>query len=313
VLTRRSRGLTPLRRRPKVLTTAPQVLEVAGSGAGLALVPSRRAKASHQGAAGADAGTDASQGALVTKWHTTEPDPQVRAYALAVAAGVSLPRAPRSVRARRGHGRLETVPFSGGSSDVDLDRVLERLVEGAVHRPEDVLVRERISRRRSVVLLVDVSGSMRGERVATAAATLAGAATQLRGDELAVVAFWSDAAVLLRLGAPVQPLRLVDALLRLPAEGLTNVALPLEVALGQLGRRTAVDARAVLLSDCLHNAGPDPRELARRLPRLDVLLDATGATDTELARDLARVGRGRLTTLRGPRDVPGALRRTFAA
>jgi hypothetical protein len=33
----------------------------------------------------------------------------------------------------------------------------------------------------------------------------------------------------------------------------------------------ARDARVLLLSDCVHNAGPDPRPLATRLPRLDVL------------------------------------------
>ena len=36
---------------------------------------------------------------------------------------------------------------------------------------------------------------------------------------------------------------------------------------------SAASARAVLLSDCVHNAGPDPRPFAARLPRLDVLLD----------------------------------------
>ena len=44
----------------------------------------------------------------------------------------------------------------------------------------------------------------------------------------------------------------------------------------------------MLLSDCVHNAGPDPRPFAARLPRLDVLLDVSGEQDLELARDLAR-------------------------
>jgi len=42
---------------------------------------------------------------------------------------------------------------------------------------------------------------------------------------------------------------------------------------------------------------------AARLPRLDVLLDTTGEQDPELARDLARLGRGRLRQLRTYRDV----------
>jgi hypothetical protein len=48
----------------------------------------------------------------------------------------------------------------------------------------------------------------------------------------------------------------------------------------------------LLLSDCVHNAGPDPRPPAARLPRLDVLLDTSGEQDEELARELARRGRG---------------------
>ena len=124
---------------------------------------------------------------------------------------------------------------------------------------EDIVVRERIRTRRAVVLLVDVSGSMRGERVRTAAATVGALAGELARDDLAVIAFWSDAAVLARLGQRVAPQRLLDALLRIPARGLTNVAFPLQVGRRELARVPARDARVLLLSDCVHNAGPDPR------------------------------------------------------
>ena len=78
----------------------------------------------------------------------------------------------------------------------------------------------------------------------------------------------------------------------IPARGLTNVAFPLQVAARELARIPARDARVLLLSDCVHNAGPDPRPLAARLPRLDVLLDATGEQDRWLGGELARLGRG---------------------
>jgi hypothetical protein len=41
------------------------------------------------------------------------------------------------------------------------------------------------------------------------------------------------------------------------------------------------------MSDCVHDAGADPRPLAARLPRLDVLLDTSGEQDADLARELA--------------------------
>jgi Mg-chelatase subunit ChlD len=222
---------------------------------------------------------------------------------------VPRPRTDRT--ARRGRGEVTSVPYRGGSDDIDLDRTLEQLTEHPVPEDEDIVVRERVTTTRSVVLLVDLSGSMRGERVRTAAAAVGGLAAELARDNLAVIAFWSDAAVLSHLGQHVPPERLVESMLRMPARGLTNIAFPLQVARRELARVPARDARVLLLSDCVHNAGPDPRPLAARLPRLDVLLDTTGEQDPELARDLARLGRGRLRLVRNYRDVAPALSEFF--
>jgi Mg-chelatase subunit ChlD len=239
-------------------------------------------------------------------------DPEVRARVRQIARRLSVPRPPRDRRARRGVGELTSVPWSGGSDELDLERTLEALAGTPVPDPEDLVVRERRRRTRSVVLAVDVSGSMRGERVRTAAATVGALAGGLARDRLAVIAFWSDAAVLVPLGRAVSPGEVLDLLLRLPAEGLTNVAFPLEVAGRMLAGVPARDARVLLLSDCVHNAGPDPRGAAARLPRLDVLLDASGEQDVELGRELAAAGRGRCRVVREHRDVAAALGRVFA-
>jgi Mg-chelatase subunit ChlD len=239
-------------------------------------------------------------------------DPEVVRRARAIAARLAVPRPRRDLTVRRGAGELVSVRYRGGSDDIDLDRTVEQLAEHPVPEDEDIVVREQVRTRRSVVLLVDVSGSMRGERIRTAAATVGALAGELVRDDLAVVAFWSDAAVLAHLGHRVPPQRLLDAMLRIPARGLTNIAFPLQVARRELARVPARDARAVLLSDCVHNAGPDPRPLAARLPRLDVLLDTSGEQDRDLAHELARLGGGRLRPIRTYRDVAPALGELFA-
>jgi Mg-chelatase subunit ChlD len=239
-------------------------------------------------------------------------DPAVRARARQIAARLAMPRARRDVTSRRGVGELLSVPYRAGSDDIDLDRTIEVLAERPVPDDEDIIVRERVRTRRSVVLLVDVSGSMRGERIRTAAATVGALAGELHRDALAVIAFWSDAAILLGLGDPVVPDRVLDGLLRLPARGLTNVGFPLELAGRQLARVPARDARVLLLSDCVHNAGPDPRPIAVRLPRLDVLLDVSGEHDLPLGRELAARGRGVCRVIRTHRDVAPALRAVFS-
>jgi Mg-chelatase subunit ChlD len=212
---------------------------------------------------------------------------------------------------RRGLGDLASVPYRGGSDDIDLNRTIEVLAERPVPDDEDIVVRDRVRTRRSVVLAVDVSGSMRCERVRTAAATVAALATEC---QVTTWPCWRSgrSAVLLHLGQQVRPLVLLDQLLAVPAKGLTNVAFPLQLARKKLARVPARDARVVLLSDCVHNAGPDPRFGAARVARLDVLLDTLGEQDLQLARELARAGRGRLAQVRTYRDVAPALSGIFA-
>jgi Mg-chelatase subunit ChlD len=248
---------------------------------------------------------------------TPEADPAgaaerlVSAHAREIAVRLAVPR-PRSDRSRkRGIGELRSLPYRGGSDEIDLDRTLQVLCERPFPDDEDIVVRERVNTRRDVVLLVDVSGSMKGERIRTAAATVGALAGELTRDRLSVIAFWSDAAILLRLGDAIVPHRLLTQVLGLPAQGLTNVAFPLELAAQELLDNPSRDARVVLLSDCVHNAGPDPRIPAARLPRLDVLLDATGEQDEELGRELSRMGRGRFRRVASHRDVAPALTELF--
>ncbi len=209
-------------------------------------------------------------------------------------------------------GDLVSRPWSGGSDELDLERTVEQIAGNPFPEAGDVVVRERIRQHRTIVLVVDVSGSMRGERVRTAAATVGALAGELARDTLAVVAFWSDAAVLVRPGEQAGPLAVLDLLLRVPAQGLTNVTFALQTAGTLLAAVPHRDARVLLLSDCVHNAGPDPRPTAARLPRLDVLLDVSGEHDADLGRDLSSAGRGRLRTIRDHRDVAGALGAVFS-
>lgn len=239
------------------------------------------------------------------------PDREVAAMAQRIGRRLSLRRRPRQDRPERGAGKLASVPYRYRSDDIDMDRTIEVLTERPVPEDTDIIVRERMRSRRAVVLIADVSGSMRGEKVRIAAATVAALSADLagRGDQLALVAFWSDAALLKPLGKAVPAARLLDQLLRIPARGLTNVQFALAVAHAELNRSSARRRSAVLLSDAVHNAGPDPRPLARRFPELHVLLETDGEHDLPLAADLARLGHGRLASVATHRDVAPALNR----
>jgi Mg-chelatase subunit ChlD len=308
--------MPPLRRRPKQLDAEPRLLEAGPASGGLVLPGGDREGRARRPNARTGSGGPAVTGEQGTLTGVPDgpgaADPETLRRARQIATRLAVPRPRRDTTARRGIGELASLRYRGGSDDIDLDRTVEQLIEHPLPDEDDIIVRERVRTRRSVLLLVDVSGSMRGERVRTAAATVGALAAELSRDDLAVVAFWSDAAQLSRLGQRVPPQTLLDTMLRIPAKGLTNIAFPLQVAARELARIPARDARAVLLSDCVHNAGPDPRPFAARLPRLDVLLDTSGEQDAELARELARLGHGRLRPIRAYTDVAPALSAIFA-
>ncbi|MGY2064148.1 vWA domain-containing protein [Blastococcus sp. SYSU DS0619] len=306
-----------MRRTPKQLTEQPTLYEPSPGGRGLALSSGdrRRTRGGAKAPGGSAPGTTDEPAELIALTDLaagSTADQLTRQRARQIARRLAVPRPPRDRRPRRGAGDLVSLSWRGGSDELDLERTLEQIAGIPFPEASDVVVRERVRQRRSVALVVDVSGSMKGERVRTAAATVGALAGELTRDAVAVVAFWSDAAVLVRCGEQVSPPAVLDLLLRVPAQGLTNVTFALETAARQLAGVPPRDARVLLLSDCVHNAGPDPRPTAARLPRLDVLLDVSGEHDVELGRDLARAGRGRARLVRDHRDVPGALAAVFA-
>jgi Mg-chelatase subunit ChlD len=245
------------------------------------------------------------------------PSAEVRALARRIATRLAVPPRGRDRAVAAGPGgQLASVAYRYNSDDIDLDRTLEVLTERPVPEDTDIVVRERVRVPRAVVLMIDVSGSMRGEKTRIAAATVGALAGELAAHggsaELAVVAFWKDVAVVRAMGPAPAGTRLLDDLLSIPAKGLTNVAFALSVGLAQLGSARARHRCGVLLSDAVHNAGPDPRPLAARFPALHVLLETDGEHDAELAGQLARLGRGRLASVRGHRQVAPALNRMLA-
>jgi Mg-chelatase subunit ChlD len=238
-----------------------------------------------------------------------EPDPRVRRTAREIASRLALRHRGRDRIAARGPGRPASAPYRGGADDIDLDRTIEVLAERPLPEDEDLIVRTSVTARRAVALVVDISGSMKGEKAHVVAAAVGAVAGELQREELTVLAFWQDSAVLATAAQPVDPLTLLDDLLRLPAQGLTNIHGALEVAAAELARSRLRERVAILLSDCVHNAGPDPRLAVRRLPRLHVLLQTEGEHDAWLARELARLGGGGLAAVAAAADVAPALNR----
>lgn len=233
-------------------------------------------------------------------------DGQLRELARRLAARVAV-RLTRSGAARaRGTGRLRRVRLEPGG-DLDVDASLEAVVTARASGLPAVVedLRGTAWRRTSLALclVVDRSGSVSGERLATAA--LAAAAVTLRApDDHSVVVFSDRSVVVASQGSSRPAGSVVDDLLALRGHGLTDLAAALDTAAAQLARSRAERRLTVLLSDCRSTAGPDPLAAALRLERLAVV--APGDDSADAAAFAAATG-ARFETVAGPSDVPRAL------
>lgn len=240
-----------------------------------------------------DAVSDDVEGAVVLMSRMRRAtDPALRAAAERLSAQLILERISRARPDRRGiRRRARSVGRPEG--DLDLDASLDRIVEArAQHRPVslDDLVSSHWSRSSlCLVLLLDRSGSMSGDRLAHASILTAACALRMP-DEFAVLAFGHDVAALRTVDDPAPGTDVVDRVLRLVGHGETGLTNALTQAGAVLARSHASRRVVVLLSDCRVTTSRDDgvATAVRAAQELAELLVLAPAGDGADARELAR-------------------------
>ncbi|MDP2316144.1 MAG: vWA domain-containing protein [Pseudomonadota bacterium] len=191
------------------------------------------------------------------------------------------------------------------AGELDLESTLERPRPWA---PADLRLTRLVPREVDVVAVLDLSLSMTGEKIALVA--VATAILRLRLEHVAVVAFDTNAHVLVRVGEELGPRELVRRVLSVPAQGYTNIDAGLSAAASQLRRSSRRERVGLLLTDGVANVGEDPVRTAGRLPRLHVVhLGDHHPQGARTCRGMAQAGRGRLYRARTYADLPDVVRR----
>ncbi|MEJ8281085.1 VWA domain-containing protein [Pseudonocardia spirodelae] len=242
---------------------------------------------------------------LVDMGRATDAALRDAARRLAARVVLDLGRSGRSLRT--GVGRLRAAPADRGG-DLDLDASLGAVAEArAAGRPvglDELTARSWTRPALALCLVVDASGSMGGERLATAALTAAACAHRAPGEH-AVLSFAEHVRVLRDMTAARPASAVVEQVLGLRGHGTTALAAALRAASAQLERTRAHRRVVVLLSDCRATDDEDPVPAARALSELLVLAPAA---DHEQAASLAARAGARWAPLAGPSDAPAALR-----
>ena len=198
-----------------------------------------------------------------------------RAYLCArqLAAGAVLRRAARLVGPLRASTTTvrepQREPWAG---ELDVEATLDNVLGKPHPEPDDWIAQRRVDRRHQVVLMVDTSLSMAGEKMALAAVAAAVLALKLRPGDLAVVLFADGARVASRFGEELAPSELVLRMLSVPCGGGTDIAAALEAGHAELRRGRDPSRCGLLVSDGVCTSGADPLPAAARFGPLHVLL-----------------------------------------
>jgi Mg-chelatase subunit ChlD len=241
---------------------------------------------------------------------TRATDVALRRLAKQLASRLFLDLARDHRSTGRGIGRMATVRFRPeGELDVEgsIDALVEATARGEAIDPDLLRTRTWVAPSTAWCLLVDRSGSMHGEPVATAA--LAAATVALRSErDRAVLSFGRDVVACTAMWEQHGPDEIVERVLALQGHGTTNVAAALNAARAQLDASGAQRRVTILLSDCRSTEPGDVLAAARSLDELVVI--APEGDYVEAAALADAVG-ARWTTAGGPSTVLSALGRVL--
>jgi len=247
---------------------------------------------------------DADAGAELLTLMARATDRQLRARARAAAARLVVPDAADGTgRTWRGSSRIGATRRAEG--DLDVDGTVANVLEGD-GRPEGPFCFRGWQRpARAVSLVVDASGSVTGQPLATALLTAGAVIGRLStADELAVVAFWSRSVLLRAMTSTAARAAVLDALFDLRGGDTTNLGAALELTLAETASALAVRRDIVVLTDGLATTGTDPLEIASQAPacgaRLHVLALSEEIDAVVACTALAAAGGGRMVSATTP-------------
>lgn len=200
---------------------------------------------------------------------------------------------------------LPETPADAMDPEIDLDETIESspLAVASVLddrsdtalTEHDVWISYNVKRRQPVVLSVDTSLSMTGEKLALTAVALAVVLLQFPEDPIGIIAFENEAKVVKRPDERISVHQLIERFIDVPAQGYTHLEDGMRAALALVRSASGGQSRpasTVLLTDGKYTAGRDPDYLAPRFPHLIVLKMGKEKASHELCRVLAHKGHG---------------------
>ncbi len=158
-----------------------------------------------------------------------------------------------------------------------------------------------------MILVIDKSGSMDGDRIEMAKSAARSAVELLgRRDQAAVLAFDGDTYVISEMQPASNALKISDEISRIEAGGGTNMYPAMEMSFEMLMTTSAKLKHVILLTDGISSEG-DFEGMAQQMSSAKITVSTVAVgdgSDTDLLEQIARVGKGRYYFTADPAQVP---------
>lgn len=216
---------------------------------------------------------------------------------------------------------IQSVPVSSldefSEYELDLDETIDHAPwisdPSVTIDPYDLWIEKPIFRKQPLIISVDTSLSMTGEKLALTAVALAVVLIEFPDDPIGIVAFENSSKILKYPHESLTVFQLVERFLDIPAQGYTHLEDGVKTAIQLLGDlRTqggagARPASVILLTDGKYTAGRDPAYLAPAIGHLVVLKMGKDRSSLALCQELARLGHGSMKEVGDLESLPNVM------
>jgi MoxR-like ATPase/Mg-chelatase subunit ChlD len=205
---------------------------------------------------------------------------------------------------------MRRVDYEAGR-EVDWDETIDNYTETIGVNRDTIVSKEPLRVKRSLVLMMDQSGSMAGRKILTAALCTGVLSHALKDEEFAVLLFSGKTCVLKKMTGQKDLHKLIREILEQQPEGYTDIKGALDSGLKQMANASFKTKIGVLITDGIHTTG-DPVPTAEEYPALHVMATPSPrgkVVNFENCRRLAKAGKGKFLVLRNYEDVPSTVLR----
>ncbi len=189
--------------------------------------------------------------------------------------------------------------------ELTIDRILSRGKPVDYLNYEDIVAIKRRSYKRSLVIILDASGSMSGSKIMRAATAAAVASFYVDERKLSVIGFNNTAFLIKGAKEKKRINDIIGEILDLIPLGYTNMYDALKLAIEE--GRILSNPSYVLLTDGEYNVGGDPISLAKKIKLNVIYLTGSRKRGSKICKSLAEVGGGRYFEIRDVKSIPQVL------